>query len=51
MTYKKTKVEAIFRLVVDTKVATDIDIRRVMFVFDCFLANTVDPNFAWANFT
>jgi hypothetical protein len=30
---------------------TDIDIRRFMFVFDWFLANIVDPNFAWANFT
>jgi hypothetical protein len=30
---------------------TDIDIRRVMFVFDWFLANIVDPNFGLANFT
>jgi hypothetical protein len=30
----KTKVEATFRLVVDTKFMTDIDIRRVIFVFD-----------------
>jgi hypothetical protein len=47
----KTKVEATFCLVVDTKIVTDIDIRCVMFVFDLFLANIVDPNFAWANFT
>jgi hypothetical protein len=47
----ETKVEATFRLVVDTKIVTDIDIRRVMFVFDWFLANIVDPNFAWTNFT
>jgi hypothetical protein len=30
----KTKVEDTFRLVVDTKIVTDIDICRVMFVFD-----------------
>jgi hypothetical protein len=47
----KTKVEATFRLVVGTSIVTDIDIRRVMFVFDWFLANIGDPNFAWANFT
>jgi hypothetical protein len=47
----KTKVEATVRLVVYTKIATDIDTRRVMFVFDWFLANIVDPNFAWTNFT
>jgi hypothetical protein len=47
----KTNVEANFRLVVDTKTVTDIDICRVVFVFDWFLANIVDPNFAWANFT
>jgi hypothetical protein len=51
MSDDKTKVEATFRLVVDAKIVTDIDIRRVMFVFDWFLANIVDPNFAWANFT
>jgi hypothetical protein len=47
----KVKVEATFRLVVNTKILTDIDIRGVMFVFDWSLANIVDPNFAWANFT
>jgi hypothetical protein len=47
----KAKVEATFRLVVDTQILTDIDIRRVMFVFDCFLAKIVDPQFAWSNFT
>jgi hypothetical protein len=30
----KTKVEATFRLLFDTNIVTDIDIRRVMFVFD-----------------
>jgi hypothetical protein len=47
----KTKVEATFCLVVDTKVVTDIDIRHVMFVFNWFLANIVEPNFSWSNFT
>jgi hypothetical protein len=51
MADEKTKVEANFWLVVDTKIVTDVDIRRVLFVFDCFLANIVDPNCAWANFT
>jgi hypothetical protein len=30
----KAKVEATFRLIVDKKIMTDIDIHRVMFVFD-----------------
>jgi hypothetical protein len=30
---------------------TDIDIHRVMFVFDWLLDNIVDPIFAWTNFT
>jgi hypothetical protein len=49
----KTKAEANFHLIVDTKIVTDIDIDicRVMFVFDWFLPNIVDPNFAWTNFT
>jgi hypothetical protein len=45
----KAKVEATFRLIVHTIIVSDIDISRV--VFDCFLANIVDPDFAWANFT
>jgi hypothetical protein len=47
----KAKVEANFLLVVNTKIVTDIDIRRVMFVFDWFLAKIVDPHFARANLT
>jgi hypothetical protein len=47
----KAKVEATFRLVVYPKNVTGIEIHHVMFVFDWFLANIVDPNFAWANFT
>jgi hypothetical protein len=38
----KTKVEATFCLVVDTKIVTDIDIRRFMFGFDWFLSNIFD---------
>jgi hypothetical protein len=51
MTDDKTQIEATFRVVVDTKILTDIDIHHVMFVFDWFLANIADPDFAWANFT
>jgi hypothetical protein len=47
----KAKYDATFRLVVDTTIVTDIYIRRVMFVFDWFLANIVDPAFPSANFT
>jgi hypothetical protein len=35
----KAKLEASFRLVVDTNIVTEIDIRHVMFVFDWFLDN------------
>jgi hypothetical protein len=44
-------VEATFRLVVNIKIVTDIDIHRVVFVFDWVIANIIDPHFAWANFT
>jgi hypothetical protein len=47
----KAKAKATFHLVVDTSIITKIDIHRDMFVFDWFLANIVEPNFAWANFT
>jgi hypothetical protein len=47
----KTKVEAMLRHIVDEKIVSDIDIRRIMFVFDWFMMNIVDPNFAWSNFT
>jgi hypothetical protein len=40
----KKKIESTSRLVFDTKVVTGIDIRRVMFVFECFLDKIVDPN-------
>jgi hypothetical protein len=47
----KSKVEATFRLIVDTIIVLYIDIRCVMFIFDWFLANIVDPFFAWDSFT
>jgi hypothetical protein len=47
----KAKVEAMLRHIVDETIVSDIDIRRIMFVFDWFMMNIVDPNFAWSNFT
>jgi hypothetical protein len=39
------------RHIVDEKIMSNIDIRRIMFVFDWFMMSIVDPNFAWSNFT
>jgi hypothetical protein len=47
----KAKVEAMLRHNVDESIVSDIDIRRIMFVFDWCIMNIVDPNFAWSNFT
>jgi hypothetical protein len=47
----KAKVEAMLRHIVDETIVSDIDIRHIMFVFDWFMMNIVDPNFAWSNFT
>jgi hypothetical protein len=47
----KTEVEAMLRKIVDETIMSDIDIRRIMFVFDWFMMNIVDPNFVWSNFT
>jgi hypothetical protein len=47
----KTEVEAMLRKIVDETIVSDIDIRRIMFVFDWFMVNIVDPNFAWSNIT
>jgi hypothetical protein len=46
-----TKVEAMLRHIVDETIVSDIDIRRIMFVFDWFMLNIFDPNFACSNFT
>jgi hypothetical protein len=35
----------------DTYIFSEIGIHCVIFVIDCFLANIVDPNFAWTTFT
>jgi hypothetical protein len=46
-----SKVESTLRLIVDTTIVSDIDILRIMFVFDWFMVNIVHPNFAWSTFT
>jgi hypothetical protein len=47
----KSKVESTLRIVVDTTIVSDINIHRIMFVFDWFMVNIVEPNFAWSTFT
>jgi hypothetical protein len=47
----KTKVESTLGIAVDTTIMSDIDICRIMFVFDWFMVNIVDPTFAWSTFT
>jgi hypothetical protein len=51
LTANKSKVESTFWLAVDTTILSDIDNRRIMFVFDWFMVNIVDSNCAWSNFT
>jgi hypothetical protein len=41
----------VLRQIVDETIVSDIDIRHIIFVFDWFMVNIVDPNFAWSNFT
>jgi hypothetical protein len=48
---KKGKVESTLRIVVDTAIVSDIDIQHIMFFFDWFMVNIVDPNFSWYTFT
>jgi hypothetical protein len=45
------KVKSTLRLAVDITIMSDIDIHRIMFVFDWLMVNTIDPNFAWSTFT
>jgi hypothetical protein len=45
------KVEAMVRHIVDESIVSDIDIRRIMFVFDWCMMNIFYPNSAWSNFT
>jgi hypothetical protein len=47
----KSKVESTLRIIVDTVIVSDINIHRIMFVFDWFMVNMFDPNFAWSSFT
>jgi hypothetical protein len=47
----KAKVEAMLRHIVDESIVSEIDILRIMFVFDWCMMNIVDPNFAWSNVT
>jgi hypothetical protein len=51
MADNRAKVESTLHLVVDMDIVSDTDIHRTMFVFDWFIDNIVDPNFAWASFT
>jgi hypothetical protein len=51
MADNRAKVESTLRLVVDLDIVYDTGIRRTMFVFDWFIDNIVDPQFAWASFT
>jgi hypothetical protein len=44
-------VGATLQLIVETTVVTEIDICHIMFGFDWFIANIVDLNFAWTDFS
>jgi hypothetical protein len=46
-----SKVESSLRLTIETTIMSDIDIHRIIFVFDWFMVNIFDPNFAWSTFT
>jgi hypothetical protein len=47
----KSKVESTLRLMVDITIVSNIDIHLIIVVFDWFMVNIVDPNFAWSTFT
>jgi hypothetical protein len=47
----KTEVQAMLWHIVDETIMSDIDIRRIMFVFDWLMMYIIDPNFAWSSFT
>lgn len=49
----KAKVETMSSLIVDTNnvIITEVDIHRIIFVFDWFIANIIYPNFVWTTFT
>jgi hypothetical protein len=48
---KNVMVETTLRFIVDINIVTDIDISCIMFVFDWFIVNIIDPNFDWGKFT
>jgi hypothetical protein len=47
----ESKVRAMLEHVLDETIVTNHDIRRLMFVFQWFMLNIVDPDFQWSNFT
>jgi hypothetical protein len=51
LTDNKAKVESTLQLSDDMNIVADIDIHRIMFVFDWFITNIMDPNFACTDFT
>jgi hypothetical protein len=46
MADNRAKVESTLRLIVDTDIVSENDIRCTVFVFNWFIDNIVDPNFA-----
>jgi hypothetical protein len=51
MVDNRSKVESTLRLIMDMEIVSDTATHRTIFVFDWFIDNIVDPNFAWASFT
>jgi hypothetical protein len=47
----ESKVRAMLEHVLDESIVTHHDIRRLMFVFQWFMLNIVDPDLQWSNFT
>jgi hypothetical protein len=51
LTDDESKVRAMLEHILDKSIVTRHDIRRIMFVFQCFMLNIADPDFQWSNFT
>jgi hypothetical protein len=47
----ESKVRAMLEHILDESIVTHHDIHRLVFVFQWFMLNIVDPNFQWSNFT
>jgi hypothetical protein len=47
----ESKVRAMLEHVLDESIVTHHDIHRIMFFFQWFMLNIVDPDFQWPNFT